>query len=76
MTAVLASHRRRGAGRFLMEILLALARERGFAELHLHSQVHANPFYESFGFVPEGEEFLEADIPHQLMRCHLTETEK
>ena len=25
------------------------------------------PFYARFGFVPEGDEYLEAGIPHQTM---------
>ena len=65
--AVLQSHRRRGVGSRLLDRLINLARENGAAELHLHSQTHAIAFYQSFGFVPEGDEFLEAGIPHQRM---------
>lgn len=33
----------------------------------LHGQSHLKRFYESFGFVQVGEEFLEDDIPHLEM---------
>jgi predicted GNAT family N-acyltransferase len=29
------------------------------------------PFYEQQGFIVEGEEFIEADMPHLLMRRRL-----
>jgi predicted GNAT family N-acyltransferase len=34
----------------------------------LESQVQAIGFYEKLGFVPEGAEFMDAGIPHILMR--------
>jgi len=70
--AVLESHRRRGIGTLLMTSLIDLARQENLQELQLHSQVHANAFYENFGFVPEGDEFIEADIPHVLMTRKVT----
>ena len=41
---------------------------RGDREVALSAQVHAVPFYRAHGFVPKGEEYLEAGIPHQAMK--------
>ena len=35
------------------------------------AQSAAVSFYEPFGFVPEGDEFLDAGIPHRRMRLRL-----
>jgi predicted GNAT family N-acyltransferase len=37
----------------------------------LHAQTHALGFYEKFGFIKEGEQYLEAGIPHYSMRKRL-----
>jgi predicted GNAT family N-acyltransferase len=47
------------------------ARRRGHARARLNAQVHALGFYRRFGFDVEGEEFMEAGIPHQAMQCEL-----
>ena len=39
--------------------------------MRLHAQTHALGFYEKHGFVAEGEEFMEAGIPHFVMTRHL-----
>ena len=67
--AVLESWRRRGVGAALMRRLVKIAADRGQAEgvLCLHAQSWTIPFYESFGFVADGEEFDEAGIPHRAM---------
>jgi ElaA protein len=57
--------RRRGLSRRLMAAALA---EVGDAPCVLEAQVQAAGFYESFGFKPDGEEYLEDDIPHITMR--------
>jgi predicted GNAT family N-acyltransferase len=69
--AVSAPARGRGLGREIMQAVLAEARRRGFAEAVLDSQTYAIPFYARLGFVPEGEEFLDAGIPHVAMRLRL-----
>ena len=66
--AVRAAWRRIGAGAALMEAALAGAREAGFAEAVLTAQTSALGFYERLGFVARGDEFLEAGLPHFLMR--------
>ncbi|WP_213878659.1 GNAT family N-acetyltransferase [Pseudomonas sp. dw_358] len=49
-------------GDMLMHAILAKAESH-----HLSAQVQAAPFYERFGFVVEGDEFLEAGIAHVHM---------
>lgn len=65
--AVLREWRGRGVGGAILERLVALARERGHAVARLNAQEHAIPFYEAHGFVPVGEPFDEAGIPHRAM---------
>ena len=67
--AVLAAWRGRGVGAAMLEALVAEAKRRGFRETYLHAQAHAKDFYARHGFVVEGEEYLEAGIPHVLMRA-------
>lgn len=69
--AVLAQHRGSGAGMAILEFLVELARSRGMLYAALNSQTHALPFYERAGFVAEGPEFEEANIPHRHMRMEL-----
>jgi predicted GNAT family N-acyltransferase len=65
--AVLPSWRGRGVGAALLCHLLDLARTRGHARAILNSQTQAIPFYARQGFVVEGDEYLEAGIPHRTM---------
>ena len=69
--AVLKEYRGLGIGGEMLKLLVAEAADRGHAEVFLHSQVHAIPFYEAHGFVVEGEEFMDANIPHKTMRYRL-----
>ena len=66
--AVLRPWRGSGVGASLLEELCAEAKRQGYAEVLLHSQVHATPFYYRHGFVSHGAEFVEAGIPHLEMR--------
>ncbi|MEU8227018.1 GNAT family N-acetyltransferase [Kribbella sp. NPDC048915] len=43
----------------------------GTTDSTLDAQTYARPFYEKFGYVPQGPEFLEDGIPHQTMNRHL-----
>ena len=65
--AVLAAWRGKGVGAALLLRLMEIARESGRRTLALSAQTHALGFYTRFGFAPEGEEFLEAGIPHLRM---------
>lgn len=69
--AVVPHWRRRGVGRALMDAVIAIAREQGFDEVWLDAQTTALPFYRSLGFIAEGEEFIDAGIPHYRMRLRL-----
>lgn len=69
--AVLADLRGHGLGSALLEALMAEAAKRGDRAVVLNAQTHAEPFYRRYGFTREGEEFMEAGIPHIEMRCLL-----
>lgn len=69
--AVLAAHRGKGLGVALMEAAIAAARRQGFARVELAAQTRALTFYEHLGFLPEGETFMDAGIPHRNMARRL-----
>jgi predicted GNAT family N-acyltransferase len=69
--AVLKAWRGQGVGKSLLLALIDKARQLGWPEVSLHSQVSALGFYEKFGFVPYGERFEEAGIDHQSMHLAL-----
>jgi predicted GNAT family N-acyltransferase len=62
--AVLKPWRGQGIGAQMVEALIQSARRRGLEKVYLHAQLHAVSFYENLGFVKDGEEFIEAGIPH------------
>ena len=66
--AVLKSARGQGLGSAVLQALVQQARQKGFVEVVLSAQAHAQQFYVGHGFVPEGAEYLDANIPHVLMR--------
>jgi predicted GNAT family N-acyltransferase len=65
--AVLADHRRDGVGRHLMEVVLSDLRHQEVTTIALASQTYAQDFYRGLGFVPVGDEFEDAGIPHISM---------
>ncbi|MBL4884866.1 MAG: GNAT family N-acetyltransferase [Planctomycetaceae bacterium] len=65
--SVLREHRRRGAGRLIMQALEKYAREHQLKKIWFHAQQSSLPFYTSLGYKSIGEEFIEADIVHQEM---------
>jgi LPLT family lysophospholipid transporter-like MFS transporter len=69
--AVLAKARRQGAGRLLLQAALACAQSRGVRVVRLSAQTRAAGFYARHDFVAEGDEYLEAGIPHIAMTRHL-----
>ncbi len=66
--AVLRDWRKRGVGTMLLHTLMDQARALRFAEVSLHAQRDALPFYLHHGFTTDGPEFEEAGIPHVNMR--------
>jgi predicted GNAT family N-acyltransferase len=69
--ATAPSHRGQGVGAAVLEHLERMARLRGVAELKVHAQLPAEPFYRNRGFVREGEVFQDQGVPHVLMRKRL-----
>ena len=65
--AVVVGWRGRGVGAALLQALIDEAGRRGIAQLALSAQTHALGFYRRFGFMPEGEVYEEAGLPHQVM---------
>src|SRR5262249_3969196 len=66
--AVLADWRGRGGGAAVLSELLPIGRAWGFTGRVLDGQTRAVGFYLRYGFHCEGEEFLDAGIPHRSMR--------
>lgn len=65
--AVAPSRRGQGLGRAVLEALLASAAANGLKRVSLHAQRSAVDFYAAAGFVPCGEDFIEAGILHTPM---------
>lgn len=65
--AVLKEWRGKGVGGALLDILLVIANKMGYEEARLHAQTRVLDFYLGRGFQPQGEQFMEAGIPHVLM---------
>ena len=60
--------RRTGAGKILMKKNMEfIQKEFGTVPVRIGAQLYLQKFYESFGFVREGEEYLEDGIPHIIM---------
>jgi predicted GNAT family N-acyltransferase len=66
---VMQEARGTGLGAALIRSAIEVLRDQpGVTEAYLGSQSHATGFYEKLGFAVEGEEFLDAGIPHRHMR--------
>ena len=66
--AVDSDWRRHGIGGRLLKFLEQEATKQGVTTYILNSQVYVKDFYAANGYEERGEEFLEADIVHILMR--------
>jgi ElaA protein len=61
-----------GWGKALMEVAIAQTQKQfGTNEICISAQSYLLKFYQDLGFVAEGEEYLEDDIPHFKMRMQL-----
>ena len=66
--AVLRDWRNKGIGGLMLQKLIERAKARGDREIVLSAQINAARFYKAHGFIPHGDEYIEAGIRHQEMR--------
>jgi len=69
--AVLPEWRGKRIGTAILEMLVDYARSQNYTRVELNAQVQAIPLYKNFGFEAEGEEFMDANIPHRKMTLQL-----
>lgn len=69
--AVLPEWRHKRIGSAILELLVDYARSQHLDQVDLNAQVQAMPLYKQFDFEAEGEEFMEANIPHRKMTLQL-----
>lgn len=69
--AVIQQWRKQKVGTTIMEALLDYARAHDYKQVDVDAQTQALPFYRSFGFVEQGEEFIDAGLPHIKMTLRL-----
>ncbi|WP_434137923.1 GNAT family N-acetyltransferase [Photobacterium leiognathi] len=65
--AIMKSARGQGLGEKVVQALVEYAQQQGYLRVDLGAQTHAVDFYRKLGFMPYGDEFMEANIPHQAM---------
>ena len=68
---ILQSHRKFGLGKVIIKALEEIAEEKGFSRVKLHAQTHAEGFYEKLGYQTSSPIFMEACIPHIVMKKEL-----
>ena len=66
--ATIQAARGHGYGKEIMDEVERVAKRQGLVELRLGAQLTALPFYEKLGYEAFGDEFLDANIPHRMMR--------
>ena len=69
--AVLEEFRGRGIGKAIMLAVIEAMRASHHEQALLNSQTSALGFYRKLGFDVDGDEFMEAGIPHVAMRLQL-----
>jgi predicted GNAT family N-acyltransferase len=69
--AVKCPYRKTGVGATLLATMIEEAKQRGHKAAMLNAQIQVEPFYARFGFVREGDEFMDAGIPHIHMCLQL-----
>jgi len=66
--AILRSFRNQGIGHQLMQFVIAYCQKMAPENsIYLHAQTERRHFYENLGFIAEGDEFMDAGIPHISM---------
>ena len=74
--AVLKDCRGQGIGSAILTALLDIARQQQWSDVYLYAQVAAIPFYEKHGFTANGEQFMDAGIPHRNMVRRLASSDR
>ena len=69
--AIMQVARGQGLGVKVVRALVEYAKQQGYPKVDLGAQTHAVDFYRKLGFTPYGDEFMEANIPHQAMEMLL-----
>lgn len=66
--AILKDFRNRGIGHQLMQYIIDYCKKMApYNSIYLHAQIERHHFYETLGFVAEGDEFMDAGIAHISM---------
>lgn len=66
--AILKPFRNQGIGRQLMQFVIAYCKQKSpHSTIYLHAQTERRHFYEALGFIAEGNEFMDAGMPHIRM---------
>ncbi|WP_318521058.1 GNAT family N-acetyltransferase [Photobacterium leiognathi] len=65
--AIMKAARGQGLGAKVVQALVEYAQQQGYPRVDLGAQTHAVDFYRKLGFMPYGDEFMEANIPHQAI---------
>jgi len=65
--AVRKEYRGKSIGKDMFSFVLNHTNELGYNKIKIHAQVYLLKFYEDFGFVKQGEKFLDANIEHYCM---------
>ena len=69
--AVLKSFRNQGVGSAMLDRLIEVAKQSKFESVTLNAQRSAEGFYAKYGFTAQGDEFIDAGIPHIAMQLDL-----
>ena len=64
---LIPDHQGRGVGKRIIAYAERLSAEMGYREIVLHARETAVSFYESVGYVAEGDVFTEVTLPHRRM---------
>ena len=66
--AILKLFRNQGIGHQLMQHIISYCKKMApDNSIYLHAQTERRTFYETLGFIAEGDEFMDAGIPHISM---------
>lgn len=64
---ILKEYRNKGIGSKLLSVIIEDSKRNNIDYLYLNAQINAMQFYEKNGFIVDGQEFMDAGIPHKQM---------